>query len=40
MTSPRIVRVETVDYPTDNQLVAYARRYFASSDRMHGHHVS
>jgi hypothetical protein len=36
---PRIVGVETVDHPTDGQLVAYAKRYFASDDRMQGHHV-
>ncbi len=31
---PRIVGVETVDHPTDGQLVAYARQYFKRSDRM------
>lgn len=31
----RIFGVETVDHPTDKQLVAYARRYFAAADRMH-----
>lgn len=36
---PRIVGVETVDHPTDKQLVAYARRYFASDERMRGRHV-
>lgn len=30
----RIVGVETVDHPTDPQLVAFARRYFAAADRM------
>jgi stalled ribosome rescue protein Dom34 len=30
----RIVGVETVDHPTDGQLVAYARRYFRAADRM------
>lgn len=30
----RIVAVETVDHPTDPQLVALARRYFAAADRM------
>jgi len=30
----RIVGLETVDHPTDPQLVAYARRYFAAADRM------
>ena len=31
---PKIVGVETVDHPTDGQLVAYARRYFRAADRM------
>jgi stalled ribosome rescue protein Dom34 len=31
---PRIVGVETVDHPTDKQLVAYARHYFLAADRM------
>lgn len=31
----RVVGVETVDHPTDGQLVAFARRYFRASDRMH-----
>jgi hypothetical protein len=29
-----IAGVETVDHPTDNELVAHARRYFKASDRM------
>src|SRR5262249_10598551 len=29
-----IVGVETVDHPSDGQLVAYARRYFKAEDRM------
>jgi stalled ribosome rescue protein Dom34 len=29
-----IVGVETVDHPTDAQLVAYARQYFKAEDRM------
>jgi hypothetical protein len=33
---PRIVGIETVDHPTDGQLVAYSRRYFAADDRMQG----
>ena len=33
---PRIVGVETVDHPTDRQMVAYARTYFQRSDRMQG----
>jgi hypothetical protein len=31
---PRVVGVETVDHPTDRQLVAYAKKYFARSDRI------
>ena len=30
----RIVGVETVDHPSDAQLVAYARTYFRAADRM------
>lgn len=30
----KIIGVETVDHPTDRQLVAYARKYFAAHDRM------
>jgi stalled ribosome rescue protein Dom34 len=33
---PRVVGVETVDHPTDRQLVAYAKKYFEASDRMRG----
>jgi stalled ribosome rescue protein Dom34 len=29
-----IVGVETVDHPSDGQLVAYARKYFKAADRM------
>jgi stalled ribosome rescue protein Dom34 len=29
-----IVGIETVDHPTDGQLVAYARKYFVAKDRM------
>jgi stalled ribosome rescue protein Dom34 len=32
---PNVIGVETVDHPTDGQLVAYARRYFHAADRMH-----
>jgi len=31
---PKIVGVETVDHPTDRQIVEYARRYFRAADRM------
>ena len=30
----KVVGVETVDHPTDPQIVAYARRYFKVADRM------
>jgi hypothetical protein len=33
---PRIVGIETVDHPTDRQVVAYSKRYFAADDRMQG----
>jgi hypothetical protein len=29
-----IVGVETVDHPSDAQVVAYARKYFNAADRM------
>lgn len=29
-----IVGTETVDHPTDAQLIAFARRYFRAADRM------
>ena len=31
----RVSGVETVDHPTDNQLVALARTFFKADDRMH-----
>ena len=31
---PRMVGIETVDHPTDNQIVAYAKKYFVKADRM------
>lgn len=37
--APRIVGLETVDHPTDKQLVAYARSYFAADDSKKGEHV-
>jgi stalled ribosome rescue protein Dom34 len=30
----RIIGIETVDHPTDGQLVAYARKYFKRIDKM------
>jgi hypothetical protein len=29
-----IVGVETVDHPSDGQLVAFARKYFSAKDRL------
>lgn len=31
---PCLVAVETVDHPSDGQLLAYARKYFKAADRM------
>ena len=31
-----LIGVETVDHPTDGQLLAYARKYFVTADRMLG----
>jgi stalled ribosome rescue protein Dom34 len=31
---PKIVGIETVDHPTDGQLVAFAKKYFVRRDRM------
>lgn len=36
---PKIVGVETVDHPTDRQVVAYARDYYRGHDRLEGKHV-
>lgn len=33
-TAEKIVGVETVDHPTDGQLVHYAKAYFKQADRM------
>lgn len=30
----KVVGVETIDHPTDAQLVAYARKYFVAKDQM------
>jgi stalled ribosome rescue protein Dom34 len=35
-TAARIVGYETVDHPSENQLVALARKYFLKYDRMAG----
>lgn len=33
-TSEKIVGIETVDHPTDGQLLAYAKKYFIKMDNM------
>ncbi len=33
----KVLGVETVDHPTDAQVVAHARKYFIAKDRMLGH---
>ena len=30
----KVVGVETIDHPSDGQLVAHARKYFSAADRM------
>ena len=30
----KVAGIETMDHPTDREIVAYARRYFKGSDRM------
>ena len=38
MESPdKVIGVETVDHPSDGQLVAFARKYFVAKDRMLAH---
>jgi stalled ribosome rescue protein Dom34 len=32
--SDKVIGVESIDHPTDPQLVAYARKYFTAADRM------
>ena len=32
--SDKVIGVETVDHPSDGQLLAYARKYFTAADRM------
>ena len=32
--SDKVIGVETVDHPTDAQVVVYARKYFTAADRM------
>ena len=35
----KILGIETVDHPTDRQLLAYARKYFLRIDKMNGNAV-
>ena len=35
-TAAKVVGIETVDHPSDKQLLAYARHYFVAADRMRG----
>lgn len=35
----KLVGVETVDHPTDGQIIAYARKYFRAADRMRPQHA-
>jgi stalled ribosome rescue protein Dom34 len=38
--APKIIGIETVDHPTDGQLIAYAKTYFDRAERMQNdHHV-
>jgi hypothetical protein len=39
LTAPHIAGYEVVDHPTENQLVALARKFFAKVDRMGGAHL-
>ena len=32
----KVVGVESIDHPTDGQLIAYARKYFTAKDKMLG----
>jgi hypothetical protein len=32
----KVVGIETVDHPTDGQLLAYAKKYFAKADALKG----
>ena len=34
LVADKVLSVETVDHPTDNQLVAFAKKYFKKADRM------
>jgi len=35
MVAEKVLSVDTVDHPTDPQILAYARKYFLKADRMH-----
>jgi hypothetical protein len=34
-TAARVAGVESLDHPTDGELVAFARKFFKAADRMH-----
>jgi hypothetical protein len=36
VVAAKVIGVETVDHPTDNQIVALARTFFKAADRMRG----
>ena len=36
MLKKKVVAVETVDHPSDGQVLAYARKHFRASDQMRG----
>ena len=36
LLAPKIIGVETVDHPTDGQLVAFVHKYFHAKDRLLG----
>lgn len=39
LIAKKILGIETVDHPTDRQLLAYAKTYFKPIDKMNGHDV-
>jgi hypothetical protein len=36
LTAEKVVGIETVDHPTDGQLLAYAKKYFHRVDALKG----
>jgi stalled ribosome rescue protein Dom34 len=39
LIAKKILGIETIDHPTDKQLLAYARHYFKPVDKMNGNSV-